>query len=206
MLTGLSEPPYLTWLRGLIDSPWRTPSPESHPAGATPAAEPSFLVRFFRELPLLWRTDSRQRVRELNDRVRKQAGELLAQGTPAADRHLLMQSLNLTQIRMAGEMDKFSVVSWWEPVALEIARRAESDPASFELLTATLTQALRNPNPFIQLSALLALNRMHRPPALDAIALRPIPHPEKAPNPELARWINQLLAGEACYPDPALFR
>ena len=199
MLHGLSEPPYFTWLRALLDSPRPAES-------AAEPAEPSFLVRFFRELPLLWRTDSRQRVRVLTDRVRKQAGELLAQGAPAADRHLVMQSLNLTQIRMAGEMDKFSVVSWWEPVALEISRRAESDPASLELLTATLTQSLRNPNPFIQLSALLALNRMQQKPALDTIALRPIPHPEKAQNPDLARWINQLLAGEACYPDPALFR
>lgn len=199
MLHGLSEPPYFTWLRGLIDSPVSAQS-EAEPA------EPTFLVRFLRELPLLWRTDSRQRVRLLADRVRKQAGELLAQGAPAADRHLVMQSLNLTQIRMAGEMDKFSVVSWWEPVALEISRRAASDPASLELLRATLTHSLRNPNPFIQLSALLALNRMKQKPALEAIALRPIPDPEKAQNPDLARWINQLLAGEACYPDPALFR
>lgn len=204
MLRGLAESPYLTWLRNLID---RAPlSAEQTTDASGDLAEPSYLIRFFRELPLLWKTDSRHRVRVLTERVRREAGQVLAGGPAAVDRHLLMQSLHLTQIRMAGEMDKLSVVSWWEPIADRISSDAAADPAARDLLAATLTQALRNPNPFIQLSALLALNKMRQAPPLEPLSLRPIAHPEKALNPELAHWINQLLAGEARYPDPALFR
>ncbi len=200
MLRGLSEPPYFTWLRNLLQ--WSGPPSET--SENPPQAQ--FLVRFFSELPELWRTDSRQKVRRLAEQVRQQAGEVLGQGTAAPDRHLLMQSLDQTLIGMSGEMDKFSVVSWWEPVADRICRQPHPDQAAQDLLAATLNQALRNPNPFIQLSALLALNRMHIKPNLEGVSLQAIPDPAKSAHPEMADWINRLLAGEAAYPDPSLFR
>ena len=200
MLRGLSEPPYFTWLRTLLHWPGRPAENGENPPQA------QFLVRFFSELPELWRTDSRQKVRQVAEQVRQQAGEVLGQGTAAPDRHLLMQSLNQTLIRMSVEMDKFSVVSWWEPVADRICRQPDPDRAAQDLLAATLNQSLRNPNPFIQLSALLALNRMHVKPNLDGVSLQVIADPAKSVNPEMADWINRLLAGEAAYPDPALFR
>ena len=111
MLRGLSESPYFTWLRNLLHL-----SATDEADGHREAPQSQFLVRFLSELPELWKTDSRQRVRRITEQVRQQAGQLLARGTPAPERHLLMQSLNLTLIRMSGELDKFSVVSWWEPV------------------------------------------------------------------------------------------
>lgn len=201
MLRGLSEPPYFTWLRSLIHLAFT-----GETNGHQESPQPQFLVRFFSELPDLWKTDSRQKVRRIAEQVRQQAGQLLARGTPASERHLLVQSLNQTLIRMSGELDKFSVVCWWEPVADRVCRQAGSDVLAQELLTVTLTRSLRNPNPFIQLSALLALNRMGATPDLRSIALRPIAEPAKTENPELSEWINRLLAGEAVYPDPALFR
>ena len=200
MLRGLSEPPYFTWLRNLLH--W-----SGRPAETSETApQAQFLVRFFSELPELWRTDSRPKVRQVAEQVRQQAGDVLGQGPAAPDRHLLMQSLNMTLIRMSGELDKFSVVSWWEPVADRICRQADPDLAAQELLTATLNRSLRNPNPFIQLSALLALNRMRVKPNLEGISLQTVAEPEKSANPEMAVWINRLLAGEAVYPDPSLFR
>lgn len=198
MLRGLSEPPYFTWLRSLL-----------HRSSPPPGAEqprPQFLVRFLSELPDLWRTDSRQKVSRVAEQVRQQAGQVLAGGAAAPERHLLMQSLNQTLNRMSGELDKFSVVCWWEPVADRLCRHDGSDRASVELLTATLRQSLQSPNPFIQLSALLALNRMGVKTDPAGLTLQAIGEPEQAANPELAAWINRLLAGEAVYPDPALFR
>ena len=200
MLRGLSEPPYFAWLRSLLQwSGLPAETSENQP-------QAQFLVRFFRELPELWRTDSRPKVRRVAEQVRRQAGDVLGQGPAAPDRHLLVQSLNMTLIRMSGELDKFSVVSWWEPVADRICRQADPDPAAQDLLAATLNRSLRNPNPFIQLSALLALNRMGVKPNLEGISLQTVAEPAKAANPEMADWINRLLAGEAAYPDPALFR
>jgi len=197
MLRGLSEPPYFTWLRNLLHL-----SATDEADGHRESPQPQFLVRFLSELPELWKTDSRQRVRRITEQVRQQAGQLLARGTPAPERHLLMQSLNLTLIRMSGELDKSSVVSWCEPVADRICRHAESDAAAHELLTVTLNKSLRNPNPFIQLSALLALNRMGAKPDLESVSLHRIAEPDKTANPELSDWINRLQAGEAAYPDP----
>jgi hypothetical protein len=199
MLRGLSEPPYFTWLRALLN--WSGRPAEN--GGSPPQAQ--FLVRFFAELPELWKTDSRQKVRRVAEQVRQQAGEVLGQGAAAPERHLLMQSLNQTLLRMSVEMDKFSVVSWWEPVADRICRQPHPDQAAQDLLAATLNQSLRHPNPFIQLSALLALNRMRIKPNLD-VSLQAIADPAQSANPEMADWINRLLAGEAAYPDPALFR
>ena len=117
-----------------------------------------------------------------------------------------MQSLNQTLNRMSGELDKFSVVSWWEPVAGKICDQAGASEAAQLLLRTTLTKSLTNPNPFIQLSALLALNRMGVTPTPGALAIQPFAEPTQAASPEMAEWINRLLAGETAYPDPALFR
>ena len=198
MLRGLSEPPYFTWLRSLLHLQ------PAHDDEGMP--QPQFLVRFMAELPELWRTDSRQKVRRVSEQVRQQAGQLLALGTAAPERHLLVQSLNQTLNRMSGELDKFSVVSWWEPVADRICREAGSSEAARDLLRATLLKSLANPNPFIQLSALLALNRMGVRPDPETLALRPVSEPGESTSPEMAEWINRLLAGEAAYPDPSLFR
>ena len=201
MLRGLSEPPYFTWLRSLLHlhAPGET-------GGQGESPQPQFLVRFFSELPELWKTDSRQKVRRIAEQVRQQAGQLLAAGTAAPERHILMQSLNQTLLRMSGDLDKFSVVSWWEPVADRMCRQAGADPAAHALLVLTLNKSLQNPNPFVRLSALLALNRMGAKPDLDGVLLHPIAEPEETVNPEMSDWINRLLAGEAAYPDPALFR
>ena len=181
-----------------------------HPPGEGGSGQespsPQFLVRFFAELPELWKTDSQQKVRRVAEQVRQQAGQLLAGATQAPERHLIVQSLNQTLNRMSGELDKFSVVSWWEPVADRICRHAGANEAAQELLQITLTKSLANPNPFIQLSALLALNRMGVAPNPASLALQPIADTGRANSPELADWINRLLAGEAVYPDPALFR
>lgn len=201
MLRGLSEPPYFTWLRSLLHL-----HSTGEPSGDCQPPQTQFLVRFLSELPDLWKTDSRQKVRRIAEHVRQQAGQLLARGTPAPERHLILQSLNQTLIRMSGELDKFSVVSWWEPVADRICRHAGSDDAGQALLMATLHRNMQNPNPFIQLSAVLAMNRMGVKFNLEGLALRPIPDPEKTLNPELSLWINRVLAGEAAYPDPTLFR
>ncbi len=201
MLRGLSEPPYFTWLRSLLQL---HPQSESNLEQASP--QPQFLVRFFAELPELWKTDSRPKVRRLAEQVRQQAGQLLGTGTQASERHLIMQSLNQTLNRMSGELDKFSVVSWWEPVADKICEQAGASEAAQDLLRTTLNKSLANPNPFIQLSALLALNRMGVTPKPGALAIQPFAEPAQAASPEMAEWINRLLAGEAAYPDPALFR
>jgi len=164
-----------------------------------------FLVRFMSEFPELWRTDSRPRVRRMAERVRQQAGQLLAKGAPASERHLMMQSLQTTLTRMACEMDKFSVVSWWEPIASELYAGAEADPGAQKLLVTTLRRSLRHPNPIIQLSALLALNRMGVETNPEEQQIGAIEDPAGRLNPDMAEWINQLVAGRASYPDPALF-
>ena len=168
--------------------------------------QPQFLVRFFAELPELWKTNSRPKVRRLAEQVRQQAGQLLAEGTQASERHLIVQSLHQTLNRMSGELDKFSVVSWWEPVADKVCQQAGASEAAQDLLRTTLTKSLANSNPFIQLSALLALNRMGVRPASGPLAIQAFAEPAEAASPEMAEWINRLLAGEAAYPDPALFR
>ncbi|MCC6538408.1 MAG: hypothetical protein IT162_12705 [Bryobacterales bacterium] len=203
MLRGLAEPPYFTWLRGLLHMPPPSASLRTDQEADEPQAQ--FLVRFMSEFPELWRTDSRPRVRRMAERVRQQAGQLLAKGAPASERHLMMQSLQTTLARMAGEMDKFSVVSWWEPIAGELCANAAADPGARELLIATLRRSLRHPNPFIQLSALLALNRMGVATSPDELQINAIDDPASRLNPEMAEWINQLVAGRASYPDPALF-
>lgn len=139
------------------------------------------------------------------ERVRQQAGQLLAKGAPASERHLMMQSLQTTLTRMAGEMDRFSVVSWWEPIASELCGAAAADPGARELLITTLRRSLHHPNPFIQLSALLALNRMGVTTSPEDLQINAIDDPASRLNPEMADWINQLVAGRASYPDPALF-